>query len=80
MPDQTPDTRASLSQAYIELVGYCPFADDPSATVDSVRAMLDEAQDAARQPRTELTPSGEQYVMPGCERNLSPTATQLDLF
>jgi len=44
MPDQTPDTRASLSQAYIELVGYCPFADDPSATVDSVRALLTYVQ------------------------------------
>jgi len=29
---------------------------------------------------TELTPTGEQYVIPGCERNLSPATKQLDLF
>lgn len=28
----------------------------------------------------ELTPEGEQTVIPGCERNASPKATQLDLF
>lgn len=30
--------------------------------------------------RTELTPEGEQLVIPGCERNYSPKAKQLDLF
>ena len=30
--------------------------------------------------RTELTPAGEQAVIPGCERNFSPKAKQLDLF
>lgn len=29
---------------------------------------------------TELTPAGEQHVIPGCERNASPKASQLDLF
>lgn len=29
---------------------------------------------------TELTPAGEQAVIPGCERNASPRAKQLDLF
>lgn len=29
---------------------------------------------------TELTPAGEQAVIPGCERNASPGARQLDLF
>ena len=29
---------------------------------------------------TELTPAGEQLVIPGCERNLAPAARQLDLF
>lgn len=29
---------------------------------------------------TELTPEGEQHVIPGCERNASPKARQLDLF
>lgn len=28
----------------------------------------------------ELTPAGEQHVIPGCERNASPKASQLDLF
>lgn len=30
--------------------------------------------------RTELTATGEQYVIPGCERNASPKAGQMDLF
>ena len=30
--------------------------------------------------RTELTPIGEQLVIPGCEKNLAPGARQLDLF
>lgn len=29
---------------------------------------------------TELTPEGEQTVIPGCERNLAPGTKQLDLF
>ena len=29
---------------------------------------------------TELTPAGEQFVIPGCERNASPKARQLGLF
>lgn len=29
---------------------------------------------------TELTPEGEQAVIPGCERNASPKAKQLSLF
>lgn len=29
---------------------------------------------------TELTAAGEQTVIPGCERNASPKARQLDLF
>ena len=34
----------------------------------------------ARTYRTELTPEGEQAVIPGCERNASDRAKQLDLF
>ena len=30
--------------------------------------------------RSELTPTGEQLVIPGCERNLAPERRQLDLF
>lgn len=30
--------------------------------------------------KTELTPAGEQSVIPGCERNAAPSMTQLDLF
>lgn len=29
---------------------------------------------------SELTPAGEQLVIPGCERNLAPSKAQLDLF
>jgi hypothetical protein len=43
------------------------------------RAQLD-ANKASPTFRTELTPAGEQTVIPGCERNASPKATQLDLF
>lgn len=30
--------------------------------------------------RTELTPEGEQFIIPGTERNASPRIKQLDLF
>ncbi len=39
-----------------------------------------EARDTVPTYSTELTPAGEQTVIPGCERNLSPLAKQLDLF
>ena len=45
--------------------------------VMSVRGVQDLC---AAQYRTELTPAGEQAVIPGCERNFSPKAKQLDLF
>ena len=32
------------------------------------------------QPTTELTPEGEQYVVPGCERQPTPAEPQADLF
>lgn len=35
---------------------------------------------AQEQLPTELTPAGEQFVIPGCERNASPKAKQLGLF
>lgn len=35
---------------------------------------------AQEQQPTELTPAGEQFVIPGCERNASPKARQLGLF
>lgn len=31
-------------------------------------------------PSYELTPEGEQAVIPGCEKNLAPGKRQLDLF
>lgn len=51
----------------------------------SSRAMFakleaDRQTRAAETYRTELTPDGEQLVIPGCERNLAPAARQLDLF
>lgn len=30
--------------------------------------------------RTELTPIGEQYVVPGCEKHVRPSGAQLKLF
>ena len=35
---------------------------------------------AQEQLPTELTPAGEQFVIPGCERNASTKAKQLGLF
>lgn len=39
-----------------------------------------EWQDEPPGYNSELTPEGEQTVIPGCERNASPKAKQLDLF
>lgn len=40
-----------------------------------------DCEDMLAEPySTELTPAGEQAVIPGCERNASPRAKQLDLF
>ncbi|MDR9393970.1 MAG: hypothetical protein RI571_06535 [Roseovarius sp.] len=47
------------------------------------RAVLDAIEaraEAGRGYRAELTAAGEQHVIPGCERNASPQARQLDLF
>jgi hypothetical protein len=33
-------SRDDLSAAYVEIVGYCPFADDPSMSDDDVADML----------------------------------------
>ena len=41
------------------------------------RAQIEAEQQATA---TELTPAGEQHVIPGCERNASPKTSQLDLF
>jgi hypothetical protein len=30
--------------------------------------------------RSELTPTGEQYVIPGCEKDAAPATKQLNLF
>lgn len=59
-----------------------------SAWARELRQASDEAwkrafaEQAARNAAysCELTPSGEQLVIPGCERNLAPGKTQLDLF
>lgn len=42
------------------------------------REMMEARQRA--QITTELTPAGEQTVIPGCERNTAPGMRQLDLF
>lgn len=67
----------------------------PNMTHDDLRALsLKNFRDAREQwarmrrdqekrnasYRAELTPEGEQSVIPGCERNASPKARQLDLF
>lgn len=63
----------------------CRAVDALPQSIFSDRA---DAEQAARFARdwsettyaTELTPEGEQTVIPGCERNAAPGARQLDLF
>lgn len=43
-------------------------------------AAMDECEPVKGDPSTELTATGEQYVIPGCERNASPKPGQMDLF
>lgn len=51
------------------------------ATPEEAREKLRENIRAAEAEKsTELTPAGEQFVIPGCERNASPKARQLGLF
>jgi hypothetical protein len=47
-----------------------------------IERLPNDAGSKARAPKvhTELTPEGEQYVIPGCEKNASPRAVQLNLF
>ena len=52
-------------------------------TREQEEAAFDAAGSGRRAAATyasELTPIGEQLVIPGCERNLAPSAKQLDLF
>lgn len=71
----------------------CEAAADRLAHVEDLAAHAAETRAQARAAfdrmmrekypetyKTELTPEGEQTVIPGCERNASPKATQLDLF
>jgi hypothetical protein len=61
--------------------------DDPDAMIAALDAQLDALETPETQTKlgetsynTELTAIGEQTVIPGCERNISPKATQFDLF
>tara|TARA_R110000796_G_scaffold9452_7_gene32204 strand:+ start:1745 stop:2146 length:402 start_codon:yes stop_codon:yes gene_type:complete len=55
------------------------YAHIPDNKISNLAAQL--RYDATRpKVQTELTPAGEQHVIPGCERNASPKASQLDLF
>lgn len=51
--------------------------EDPKAMA---RAVIDVIDHHALTYRAELTPAGEQLVIPGCEKHLAPGARQLDLF
>jgi hypothetical protein len=46
-----------------------------------VRQAYPDAQILPRKPfNTELTPIGEQYVVPGCEKHVRPSGSQLKLW
>jgi hypothetical protein len=53
------------------------FWDSPTEMADAFLAKIDALETPYR---SELTPAGEQLVIPGCERNLAPAAKQLSLF
>lgn len=38
--DFLPMTKAELAASYVELIGYDPFVDDPTITVEEVRETL----------------------------------------
>ena len=58
-----------------------PFFERPEDLAAAVMAAIEADVEKRRAPfRSELTPAGEQLVIPGCERNLAPAARQLDLF
>lgn len=74
----------TIWQALTEKLGREPTHQEAKAEVQRIlKEGWEEIMttDTARKPyRTELTPAGEQSVIPGCERDASPTARQLDLF
>jgi len=43
-------------------------------------ALPDEPMKPERLFRSELTPAGEQYIIPGCEIDRAPATKQLNLF
>lgn len=73
--------------AQLEMVG--PMPDDwreatehlyaLSGFIDSIHPGEHEV-DVGGEYNTELTPEGEQMVIPGCERNAAPGTSQLGLF
>ena len=46
----TSAERDKLAAVYVRLIGYDPFLDDPSTTVEEVRQLLVEYADAVRGP------------------------------
>lgn len=71
--------------AYLQDTRACPTYHDGTPRKDWHDLSQAERETWIKNPtprtyRTELTPAGEQAVIPGCERNASPRAVQLDLF
>ena len=75
------DSVEPLAQANAHRQNLTAWARELRAEAQRAWAKL-HAEQAARNAafRSELTPAGEQLVIPGCERNLAPSARQLDLF
>ena len=58
----------------------CP-TDPDNFWIDDVTGERINAETGERTYRTEMTPAGEQCVIPGCElNNFKPVRSQLDLF
>jgi len=71
-----PDRRAPRdTEAYEQ----APWGLDENVRPESCET-LPKTPEAEPTFRSELTPEGEQLVIPGCERNRSKTLRQLDLF
>jgi hypothetical protein len=78
----------TMKTIYVLYWAGCPHGsciEVPKMLFDWFNAQRDDereltAEDIREAFRAELTPAGEQWVIPGCERNAAPTVRQLDLF
>jgi hypothetical protein len=78
--DNAPAMRAkAIRHGHTE--GECARVDlDPQRYIATGTLALTQLGEIRPAYRTDLTPGGEQLVIPGCERDAAPKVRQLDLF